>query len=70
MSLKSKSDLLPLDIAFNGQPFCGVLAKTAVTVSGLDVAFNGEPVGYTASAGGGGGPGPGGSAQAQYIIAT
>ena len=43
MSLPTPTDLAKLDIAFQGQPFVCVPAKSTVTLAGMDVAFQAQP---------------------------
>lgn len=56
MARPTKSDLLTLDYASDGQPFVRVAAKDTIDTAGLDVASDGQP--FVAAGAGGGAPDP------------
>jgi len=42
MSVLQQSDLIKMDIAFDGQPFVNI-ATTGLKTNGLDYSFKGQP---------------------------
>ncbi|MEI6577721.1 MAG: hypothetical protein WCO63_16210 [Bacteroidota bacterium] len=43
MALPTGENLITLDVAYNGQPFVQIVAKSTIDTNGLDVAYNGAP---------------------------
>jgi hypothetical protein len=44
MALVTKADLITLDFAFQGQPFCVIAKDNTVDFGTLDWAFSGQPL--------------------------
>jgi len=53
MSLPTKTDLIKMDYAANGQPFVDIPAKSSIDLSTMDYSYKGEPFVRNGSADGG-----------------